>query len=328
MFGSHLSIAGGLHLAAHEADDLSFDTVQIFTKNQRRWAVKPLDPAAARDWRDAIDELGWTGRTVAHDSYLINLASPDDELWRKSIDLMREEIVRCAELGVPHLVSHPGAHTGSGADVGLRRIADAYRILFRDTAGAPVAMCFENTAGGGSTLGRTFEELAALARYVHDAAGPHADGRVRFCLDSCHALAAGYDLATHASGDGTGRKRTIAEGRAAADAVLAEADRVLDLRRVAVLHLNDSIGTRGSCRDRHAHIGAGHVAKGAFAALVNHPTLQGVPKILETPKGEDDRGKPHDARNLAALRRLLDERPPPRKRSASGRPPTRRTKPS
>ncbi|MEM1424006.1 MAG: deoxyribonuclease IV [Planctomycetota bacterium] len=312
LLGSHLSIAGAMTNALDEAQSLGLDTVQVFTKNQRTWKFKPLEDEPRDAWNARLEELGWGGRAVAHDSYLINLASPDDELWDKSVTLMREEIERCHALGIPHLVSHPGAHMRKEMDpeeaieAGLQRIADAYKILFEDTADASVVMCFENTAGGGTTLGRTFEELARLAELVHEKAGAQAERRVGFCFDTCHALAAGYDLATHASGDGSGKKRTIADARAVASDVLDEFDSICGLSNLRVLHCNDSKGARGSRIDRHEHIGKGHVSKGAFAAVLNRPELGDVPLILETPKGEDDAGTPYDTLNLRTLRRLMD----------------------
>lgn len=310
--GSHLSIAGHMTNALDEAECLGLDTVQVFTKNQRQWKIKPLDGEVRDAWNARLKALGWMGRAVAHDSYLINLASPNDELWEKSIALMREEIERCDALGIPHLVSHPGAHMRKEMDpeeaveAGLQRIADAYKRLFKETEGASVVMCFENTAGGGSTLGRTFEELARLAELVHEKAGALAKGRVGFCFDTCHALAAGYDLASHANGDGTGKKRTIAEGRAIAEGVLDEFDAICGLANLRVVHCNDSKGARGSRIDRHEHLGHGNVGKGAFQAVSNRPELGGVPLILETPKGEDDSGTPWDTVNLRTLRRLAD----------------------
>ncbi len=312
LYGSHLSIAGAMTNAIDEAESLGLNTVQVFTKNQRQWKVKPLADDARDAWNDRRSEMGWGEHLVAHDSYLINLASPDDELWEKSINLMREEIDRCADLGIPNLVSHPGAHMRKQMDpeeaieAGLQRIADAYKRLFKETKGAHVCMCFENTAGGGTTLGRTFEELARLAELVYEKCGKSAEGRVGFCFDTCHALAAGYDLASHANGDGTGKKRTRAGGRAIADEVLDEFDTICGLSNLRVLHLNDSKGARDSRVDRHEHIGKGHVGLGAFAAVVNRPELQGVPAIMETPKGDDEKGNPADAVNLKALKRLHD----------------------
>ena len=151
MFGSHLSIAGSLINALHEAERLRLDTVQIFTKNQQQWKAKPLDPAEIHRWREEIARLGWQGRTVAHASYLINLASPDDGLWRKSTDLMREEIERCEALEIPFLVHHPGAFTTSTREAGIDRIARAYAELSASTRGYKTVSCLENTVGGGST---------------------------------------------------------------------------------------------------------------------------------------------------------------------------------
>ena len=180
MLGSHLSISDGLAAAARMASDLTMDTVQVFTKNQRQWKVKPLDPVAAEDWRQALADLGWLDRTVSHASYLINLASPDDELWRKSIDLMTEEIQRCEALSIPYLVHHPGAYTTGDAASGLKRIALAYKTLLKRTPGYATVLCLEDTVGSGSNLGRTFEELAELRGLIVDATG--AAHRVGFCL--------------------------------------------------------------------------------------------------------------------------------------------------
>ncbi|TVQ31510.1 MAG: deoxyribonuclease IV [Phycisphaeraceae bacterium] len=289
MFGSHLSIAGDLSNALREAESLGLDTVQIFTKNQRQWAVKPLDKGAADAWVAEQARLGWLGRTVAHDSYLINLASPDNDLWEKSIALMREEIERCERLRIGRLVSHPGAHTGSGVEAGLLRIARAYKRLLRETRGCSVMICLEDTAGGGSTLGRTFEELATLRELIFQEAGSDAEDRIGFCLDTCHAFAAGYDIATEAG----------------ARAMLDEFDRVCGLERLAVVHLNDSKGALGSRIDRHEHIGEGGVGLDGFRGVVNHPAVAAVPKIMETPKGKTPKGTPLDTLNLRRLRRLM-----------------------
>lgn len=316
MFGSHLSIAGSMANALREAESLGFETVQIFTKNQRQWKWAKLDPVARDEWLSEQKRLGWTGRTVSHDSYLINLASPDESpggLRKKSLATMREEIERCEALEIPFLVSHPGAHMLKDGALspqervmeGLRRIAQAYKQLFRETRGYRTVVCLENTAGGGTTLGRTFEELGALKALIEEEAGPDAAGRVGFCIDTCHALAAGYDIASHANGDGTGKKRTRAEGEALGMAMLAEFDRICGLQHLRVVHLNDSIGSRASGRDRHAHIGKGNVALGAFAAVVNCPNLRSAPMILETPKENDEKGRPMDTVNLSVLQKLM-----------------------
>lgn len=307
MFGSHLSVAGGMEKAVAEAETLALDCVQVFTKNQRQWKVRPLEDAQVSAWASELGRVGWAdakgpARTVSHASYLINLASPDDELWEKSIGLMREEIERCSALSIPLLVHHPGAYTSSNEASGRNRIAQAYKRLFKDTKGAKVVSCLENTVGSGTNMGRTFEELAEMRERIAEATG-QAD-RVGFCIDTCHAHAAGYDMST----------------RAAAEAALDELDRICGLEHVRCLHLNDSIGDLGSRKDRHAHIGEGTlcregglakgkrlaVEKTGFAAVVNRPGLAGRPMILETPKGEDPKGTPWDTINVQRLRGLVE----------------------
>lgn len=297
MFGSHLSIAGGMCNALSEGERLGLDTVQVFTKNQQQWKCKPLADDAVREWRAHCDRLGWTGRTVSHASYLINLASPDDELWNKSIDLMTIELERCEALGIPLLVHHPGAYTTSDEESGLKRIADAYRELFTRTAGFATVSCLENTVGSGSNLGAPFEQLARLADMI--AQTTEEPERLGFCFDTCHAHAAGYDMAS----------------RPAAEATLQAFDAACGIHRLRVVHLNDSKGVRGSRRDRHAHIGEGTIgggtaaarlARSGFAAVVNHPALAGVPKILETPKEDTAAGTPMDRVNLRRLRKLIE----------------------
>ncbi|MFM9995862.1 MAG: deoxyribonuclease IV [Phycisphaerales bacterium] len=316
MFGSHLSIAGSMVNALHEAEGLGLDTVQVFTKNQQQWKAKPLDPGIVQEWRAELKRLGWVspGRTVSHASYLINLAAPDDELWRKSIDLMTDEIGRCETLGIPFLVHHPGAYTTSSAQAGIARIAAAYKNIFARTRGYATVSCLEDTVGAGSILGRTLEELAAMRAAIIDATG-EAD-RVGFCLDTCHLHAGGYDMST----------------RAGADAVLDEFFRQCGPGTLRVMHVNDSKFGLGSRRDWHAHLGEGAIGtkslkSSGFAAVVNRPELRETPKILETPKGTNPAGKPYDALNLQRLKRLADREPinyrPPARRAASKKAPRR-----
>ena len=307
MYGSHLSIAGGMVNALNGAKALKLDTVQVFTKNQRQWKAPALQDDEVAAWLKELKSLGWQGRTVSHATYLMNLASPDPELLKKSVAMLEEELTRCHTLSIPFLVFHPGAHLGQGVDVGLRTIAKAVAPVLRRKVGGKVVLCLENTAGGGTTLGRSFEELASLKRYIEDESGSDAAGRVGFCFDTCHALAAGYDLASHDSGTDQGKKRTTASAHAAASAVLDEFDRLCGLEHLRVLHLNDSKGGRGSHLDRHTHIGHGLVGLGAFAAVVKHPKLAQTPKIMETPKEEDPEGRPWDSVNLAALQRLAKD---------------------
>ncbi|MEM9167416.1 MAG: deoxyribonuclease IV [Planctomycetota bacterium] len=311
MFGSHLSVAGGMHNAITEAVRLKLDCVQVFTKNQQQWKVKPLADEAVKSWNDALRDAGWwtddplgtPRRLVSHASYLINLASPDDELWDKSIGLMQVEIERCDSLGIPLLVHHPGAYTTGTEKGGLARIAKAYTKLFKRTKGARVVSLLENTVGSGSNLGRTFDQLGELRRRIIDTTGE--PDRVGFCIDTCHAHAGGYDL-SH---------------RTAADEALDALDEHCGLGHVHALHLNDSLKDVGSRKDRHAHIGEGTICRrqgretggkvpigrSGFAAVVNQPAWAGVPKIMETPKGQDDRGRDFDTLNVRRLRRLLED---------------------
>lgn len=309
MFGSHLSIAGSMVNALHEARALGLDTVQVFTKNQQQWNVKPLDDAVRQEWLAELTSLGWHGRTVSHASYLINLASHDDALWAKSVDLMQVEIERCEALGIAFLVHHPGSFVGWTLDEGLERIADAYRELFIRTRGFATVLCLEGTAGAGSQIGGPFEHLAALRRLICDRV--KEPGRVGVCLDTCHMHAAGYDLST----------------RELAQEALDTFSRVVGMEHLRVMHLNDSKGKVGSHLDRHEHIGQGWVGGGAkahagegtfsqaalrasgFAAVINHPHIQSIPKILETPKGTSPDGRAWDSVNLERLRGLISAAP-------------------
>jgi deoxyribonuclease IV len=304
MFGSHLSIAGGMHNALLDAERLGMECVQVFTKNQQQWRVPPLDPAAAALWCEHCDRLDFA-HTVSHDSYLINLASPDDGLWQKSIDLFVEELSRCATLGIPYLVTHPGAHTGCGEEAGLARVAKAIDIIHerlpapsgkRSKAGAPgragqaqrlkgdslPVTCLEITAGQGTCLGHRLEHLATIMELVK------APDRLGVCLDTAHLFAAGYDF--------RGRKYA---------AFMKEVEATVTLDKVKVLHLNDSKKELNSRVDRHEHIGKGTIGLDGFRPIVRDKRWRGVPKILETAKGKADDGRDWDAINLDVLKGLM-----------------------
>jgi len=279
-FGAHMSIAGGLYKAFAHGERAGCEALQIFSKNQQQWRAKPLAEAEIGKFKAELQRVGdWP--LVVHDSYLINLASPNDELWHKSIAAFGEELERCAALGIPYLVTHPGAHVGSGEEVGLRREAAALNQLLDQGVGADVMVLLETTAGQGTTLGYRFEHLARLIELVG-----HSE-RLGVCVDMCHILAAGYDIRTPE----------------AYAATFAEFDRLIGLERIKVFHVNDSQKGLGSRVDRHAHIGAGCVGIAGFRALVNDPRFKGLPMILETPKGED---LAEDIANLATLRGLID----------------------
>lgn len=283
--------------ALHEAEKLGLDTLQVFSKNQQQWKAKPLDPAMVAEWKGEVKRLGWGDRIVSHASYLINLASANEELWEKSVNLMRDEIERCETLGIRYLVHHPGAAVGQTREEGLARIAKAYKVLFKQTKGYATVSCLENTAGAGTTLGRSFEELGGLRQMILEGTGCKPE-RIGYCIDTCHAHAAGYDIAT----------------RAGAESMLGSLDAACGIGHVRVMHMNDSKAPAGSNRDRHAHIGEGTIGGGTtpkklgasgFATVLANPVLGAIPKIMETPKEDAEDGTPMDSVNLGRLRRMV-----------------------
>lgn len=310
MLGSHLSIAGGMVNALHEARRLKLDCVQVFTKSQRQWRARVLPAAEVEQWWTALRTMKWEWsradvprRVVAHNSYLINLAQPDPTLWRKSVAAHRVELERCETLGIPYCVSHPGAHLsphGRAAGspnslepkmnrherLGLRRIARALDAIHRQLPGYHTITCLETTVGSGTNLGYNFHQLAYIRAHVRE------PERVGFCMDTCHVTAAGYDMSTD--------ERALA--------VLDHWDSICGLQNLRAFHMNDSVGGLGSRRDRHAHIGQGCCGRSCFTTILNHPALSYVPKILETPKGTTQRGVKWDWVNLRRLRRMI--RPP------------------
>ncbi len=311
--------------ALREGELLGMDTVQVFTKNQQQWKAKPLDEAMVREWHIEMKRLGWDkggppcadgsaqGRIVSHASYLINLASVNDELLAKSVDLMTDEIERCATLGIPFLVHHPGSFVGWTLEQGIARIAGAYKELFKRTKGAKVTSLLEGTAGAGSHIGGPFEHLRDLREQIITTTGE--PGRIGFCLDTCHLHAAGHDMST----------------RESAAAAIARFDELCGLGNLWCFHLNDSKGACGSHLDRHLHIGEGFVGaksvgegkaakptaysainlqKSGFAAVLSTPRCGQIPLILETPKEEGAAGakvaihKRLDSINLQRLRAI------------------------
>jgi deoxyribonuclease-4 len=281
MFGSHLSIAGGMHNALLEAEKLGMETVQVFTKNQQQWKSRPLEPAAVSEWQTHRDRLKFR-KTVSHDSYLINLASPDDQLWKASIHLFAEELRRCAVLDIPYLVTHPGAHMGTGEEVGVSRVAAGLDQAYAMGTGDGVIICLEITAGQGSSLGYRLEHLAEIISQSKNSK------RLAVCLDTAHLFAAGYDF--------RGRKYTNFR---------KELDSTVGVERVKVLHLNDSKKALGSRVDRHEHIGLGTIGKEGFIPFVRDKAFKDVPKILETPKDRGPSGRLWDEVNLETLRGMM-----------------------
>ena len=284
ILGAHQSTAGGYHKAIQRAVETGCDCVQLFTKNCNQWKAAPITAGEAEQFRTAARESE-IGHLVSHDSYLINLASPDDDLWRRSIDAFIVELQRADTLGIPYVVTHPGAYTTGTPEGGLRRVAEALDEVHRQTTGLHARCLLETTAGQGTCLGWQFEQLAAILDGVRE------PDRLGVCLDTCHIFAAGYPLGT------------AVEYAATMDALAA----TVGIDRVKAIHLNDSRRELGSRVDRHDHIGRGKLGLAPFRNLLRDPRFHEVPMYLETPKAEED-GEAMDCVNLRVLRELTKKK--------------------
>jgi deoxyribonuclease-4 len=273
--GAHVSTAGGIRNAPERAAAIDAAVLQLFTKQPGRWAEPRLADAEVAAYRAAAARYG-IGRASSHDSYLINLASHDTALRERSIACFRGELQRSAALGVPYVVTHPGNATDGDVDSAIDRNAAAVERALAEVDG--VTVLFETTAGAGRVLGASFEQLARIMNRID--AG--LQQRIGVCMDTCHVWAAGYDI------------------RHAYDDVMARFDDIIGLDRIRLFHLNDSIGGRGSRRDRHADIGTGALGDEPFRRLLLDDRFTATPKILETPKGNDHTAA--DRRNLERLR--------------------------
>ena len=281
--GAHVSVAGGIHNAPGRAAAIGAAVCQIFTKQPNRWAEPTVPDDIAGRYRAAAANLVFV---AAHDSYLINLASPRPELWRRSADCFAGEARRAARLGLDAVVTHPGNATDGDRDSGIARNADGIAEALEATPDGPRVL-LEITAGAGTSVGGTFEELNRIIERIPE---PHR-ARVGICFDTCHAWVAGLDL------------RRDFEG------VWHRANDTFGLHRIELFHLNDAKTAFGSRLDRHENIGEGTMGLAPFRRLMNAGRFRNVPKILETPKGDDP--VTADRRNLAVLRGLR-EKPAPR----------------
>jgi deoxyribonuclease-4 len=283
ILGAHESIAGGYYKAIEHARRVGADCVQIFTKNNNQWRAKPISEDEAALFRATLRKLK-VKHPLAHASYLINLASPDKELWIKSIDSFVIELLRAEQLGIPFVVTHPGAYTTSSLEAGLKRVAEALDEVHGQTRGIAARCLLETTSGQGSCLGCRFEHLAEIMEGVQD------PERLAVCVDTCHIFSAGYALGTDKEYQAT--MRTL--------------DSVVGLKLIKAIHLNDSKAKFGSGVDRHAHIGRGEMGLDAFRRVVNDRRLRRVPMYIETNKGLED-GRDLDEINLEVLRSLVKE---------------------
>ncbi len=275
ILGAHLPVSKGFAAALVEAQKLNLDCLQIFCKSPRQWVAKPLDLEMAASFRDKWRESGLCP-LVAHDSFLINLASPDAALREKSIAAMVDEIERADALGCDFVVTHCGAHLKASVEDGLKNLAASLVECLEKTSDLKVKIALEITAGQGTCLGAPFWHLGEVLKSV-------GSPRLSSCFDTCHAFAAGHDVV----GD--------------LDGVLADFDAQIGLGNLGVMHLNDAKGVLGGHLDRHEHIGEGAIGREGMRAIINHPKLKGLPFILETPDVET-----MIAKNVAAARELGD----------------------
>jgi deoxyribonuclease IV len=274
-----MSIAGGIGNALLLGKKVACDAIQIFTKSSRQWAGKPYAKEEIEQFRINRKETGIT-TIIAHDSYLLNLGSPDTSLRKQSVGAFIDELERCEILGVTNLVAHPGAHVGAGESEGIKTIAKSLDEAHKACRGYTVKVTLEITAGQGSCLGYRFEQIGKIMDATKES------DRLCVCFDTEHAFAAGYDIRTK-----EGYERTF-----------AEFNEVIGIDRLAAFHLNDSKKEFNSRVDRHEHIGKGHLGVEAFRLLLNDKRFWGLPMCLETPKGPDLK---EDQENLALLRSLI-----------------------
>ncbi len=281
LLGAHMSIAGGYYKAVEAAAEVDFNVVQLFCKNNNQWRAKPITDKDVDLFQQSLARHDIQA-PLCHASYLINLASPNPELWERSVEGLKLEMLRCEQLGITKLVFHPGAHMESTLEEGIARIVQAIDRLHDELPECPVTLLLETTAGQGSSIGHRFEHLADILN------GVRQGERVAVCLDTCHIFAAGYPISELAD-----FKKTFQQFQ-----------KLIGLDRLKAIHLNDSKKPLGSRVDRHEHIGQGHIGLEGFRNLLNDKRFKKIPMYLETPKGEEQ-GVSYDSRNLATLRELM-----------------------
>jgi deoxyribonuclease-4 len=276
LLGAHVSISGAIHMSVDRAVELGCTTFQIFTRNPRGWTYTKLKKAEVDEFRRKFEAAGFRV-AVAHMPYLPNIASPKKDIYEKSVRSLVAELERCGALGLELLVVHVGSHLGAGLEKGVEQVANAVNRAV-EAVDNQVKVLLENMAGQRNSCGSRFEDIAEILSRVKNA------DRVGVCLDTCHLLAAGYDI----------------RSEEAVDATISRFDKVVGLNRLWAVHLNDSKGALGSGLDRHEHIGMGNIGENGFKAFINHPAIRDKPMVIETP--EDGRG--NYATDLAKLRKL------------------------
>ena len=281
LLGAHMSIAGGVHTAIERGCSIKCTAIQMFVKNNMQWFARPLAPEEIRaflEHRQRRDLLS----IFAHANYLINPAATNPQFLANSIRALSEELTRADQLELPFLVLHPGAHLGAGEEAGLEKVVTSIDRVFRKIPKVKTRIALETTAGQGSCLGHSFEQISYIIENVRE------PERLCVCLDTAHVFAAGYDIGSEA-----GARKTF-----------REFDRAIGLDSLVAIHLNDSKTARGSRVDRHEHIGKGQIGLDPFRFIMRDRRFRKIPKVLETPKGKEMR---EDVINLRTLRALAQK---------------------
>src|SRR3954454_13433070 len=278
LLGAHMSIAGGAHMAIERACSIQCTAMQIFVKNNMQWFARPLSTEEIRAFLKHQQRTQLSA-VFAHANYLINLAATNPQFHANSLRALAEELIRADQLELPFLVLHPGAHLGAGEEAGLEKIVSSIDAVHAVLPKTRTKIALETTAGQGSCLGDRFEQIAHIIAHVRE------PERLCVCLDTAHVHAAGYDIGSES----------------ATRKMFAEFDRIIGLKRLAALHLNDSKTARGSRVDRHEHIGKGQIGVEAFRFIMRDRRFRKIPKVLETPKGKE---LLEDVENMKTLREL------------------------
>ncbi|MBM2840747.1 MAG: putative endonuclease 4 [Bacteroidetes bacterium] len=279
LLGAHMSINGGVHTAFARGLSVGCTTMQVFNKNNNRWNAPRLSNEDIQNYKRE-EVKARISPVVSHAAYLINLCATNENTLQQSRKAFLDELNRCEALEIVALIFHPGAHLGAGEDEGIKRIAESLNVIHEQAKGNPVLSTLESTAGQGSAIGYRFEHLRSIIDLVDD------EQRMAVCIDTCHLLAAGYDITTERGWSDT----------------VTQFDDIVGLKKLVAVHVNDSKKELGSRVDRHEHIGKGQIGLDGFRGLMNDPRFENIPKILETPKSEDMH---EDIENLSVLRSLI-----------------------
>jgi len=279
LIGAHMSIAGGVYNAIAFGAELNCSTIQIFTKSNNQWKAKPFGEGEVEKFHEDKKAAG-IDPVIAHTAYLINIASPKEDIYEKSCKSLIEELKRCEILGIPDLVLHPGSYLDTSEKIGIRKIIDTLNRIFDETPEISTRIALETTAGQGTNLGYKFEQLAEMMDGIENKM------RVSVCLDTCHIFASGYDI----------------RDRKCYTQTFKKFQEIIGLDNLKAIHLNDSLKEFGSRRDRHAHLGMGNIGLDAFKFIMQDKRLKDIPKLLETPKEHE--GMLYDQVNLDILRKF------------------------